>query len=59
MFENYKDEFYITEYSIQKTSLEQIFNQFAEKQIKEGQNSIIEEQKTQIPINNEMLNLVI
>ncbi len=58
LFENYKDEFYITEYSIQKTSLEQIFNQFAEKQIKEGQNSKIEEQKTQIPINNEMLKLV-
>ena len=59
LFEKYKDKFHITEYSIQKTYLEQIFNQFAEQQIKEGQNSRIEEQKVQIPINDEMFNLLL
>ena len=39
LFETYKEECYITEYSLQETSLEQIFNKFAENQvsqIKEG-----------------------
>ena len=33
LFEKYKDECFVTEYSIQSTSLEQIFNKFAEEQI--------------------------
>ena len=32
LFESYKEECYITEYSLQQTSLEQIFNKFAESQ---------------------------
>ena len=32
LFETYKEECYITEYSLQQTSLEQIFNKFAENQ---------------------------
>ena len=33
LFEKYKEECFITEYSIQPTSLEQIFNKFAQEQI--------------------------
>ena len=33
LFEKYKDECFISEYSIQPTSLEQIFNKFAQEQI--------------------------
>ena len=45
LFESYKDECYITEYSIQQTSLEQIFNKFAENQgsqLKERRTTIVE-----------------
>ena len=35
LFEKHKEECFVTEYSIQPTSLEQIFNKFAEAQIKE------------------------
>ena len=45
LFEKYKDECYITEYSIQQTSLEQIFNKFAENQgsqLKERISAIVE-----------------
>ena len=33
LFEQYKEECFVTEYSIQQTSLEQIFNKFAKEQI--------------------------
>ena len=33
LFEKYKDECFISEYSIKPTSLEQIFNKFAQEQI--------------------------
>ena len=45
LFETHKDECYITEYSIQQTSLEQIFNKFAENQgsqLKERRSTIVE-----------------
>ena len=44
LFESYKEECYITEYSLQQTSLEQIFNKFAESQdsqLKESINTVI------------------
>ena len=46
LFEIHKEECFITEYSIQQTSLEQIFNQFAQSQISmlvERTSTIIEE----------------
>ena len=45
LFEAYKEECHITEYSIQQTSLEQIFNKFSENQIsqlKERNSTIVE-----------------
>ena len=45
LFETHKDECHITEYSIQQTSLEQIFNKFAENQgsqLKERRTTIVE-----------------
>ena len=39
LFEQHKEECFVTEYSIQPTSLEQIFNKFAEAQIKEEKGS--------------------
>ena len=45
LFETHKEECYITEYSIQQTSLEQIFNKFAENQgsqLKERRSTIVE-----------------
>ena len=45
LFETHKDECHITEYSIQQTSLEQIFNKFAENQgsqLKERRSTIVE-----------------
>ena len=44
LFETYKEECYITEYSLQQTSLEEIFNKFAENyyfQLKEDLNTEI------------------
>ena len=46
LFEEHKEECFITEYSIQQTSLEQIFNKFAEKQnsmLRERRSTIVEE----------------
>ena len=45
LFEIHKEECYVTEYSIQQTSLEQIFNKFAENQgsqLKERMSTIVE-----------------
>ena len=45
LFETHKEECYITEYSLQQTSLEQIFNKFAENQgsqLKERVNQIVQ-----------------
>ena len=53
LFENNKDKYYVTEYSIQQTSLEQIFNMFEEKQRKANQ--IDEEnKKEEILIDDEI-----
>ena len=46
LFETHKEECFITEYSIQQTSLEQIFNKFAENQfsmLRERRSTIVEE----------------
>ena len=46
LFEVHKEECFITEYSIQQTSLEQIFNKFAENQrsmLSERRSTIVEE----------------
>ena len=46
LFEEHKEECFITEYSIQQTSLEQIFNKFAENQnsmLRERRSTIVEE----------------
>ena len=56
LFEEGKDDCYITEYSIQQTSLEQIFNKFAAHQIKEGVDDTINIKKLEIPITDEVIN---
>ena len=58
LFEDGKDECHITEYSIQLTSLEQIFNKFAANQKVEG---VAEKQvkKLEIPITDELINNLI
>ena len=50
LFEEYKEKYFVTEYSIQQTSLEQIFNKFASNQGKsqieiEANNNVDEEKK--------------
>ena len=66
LFEQHKEECFVTEYSIQQTSLEQIFNMFAKKQIntktkenntknKNDENSSNKEKKHGILINSEIL----
>ena len=57
LLEKEKDECEITEYSIQQTSLEQIFNKFAENQGK-TEEDIKNEVKvdTNVPINMELIN---
>ena len=63
LFESVKDEYNITEYSIQQTSLEQIFNMFAVEQGKNKDNPIVnleeEGKKTEILINDEIINNLI
>lgn len=59
LFEEGKDDCYITEYSIQQTSLEQIFNNFAAHQIKEGIDDTIDIKKLEIPITDEVINNLI
>ena len=54
LFENLRNECNVTEYSIQQTSLEQIFNQFAARQGKKDDQEI--EKKTEINIDDELLN---
>ena len=57
LLEKEKDECEITEYSIQQTSLEQIFNKFAENQGK-TEEDIKNEVKVDnnVPINMELIN---
>ena len=45
LFESNKDNCYVTEYSIQQTSLEQIFNMFEDKQRQSKINNQLEENK--------------
>jgi ATP-binding cassette subfamily A (ABC1) protein 3 len=56
LFEEGKDDCYITEYSIQQTSLEQIFNKFAANQVKDGIDDTIEIKKLEIPITEDVIN---
>ena len=60
LFEESKEECHVTEYSIQQTSLEQIFNKFASYQGKNIENydneDIIKQQNKGIIINDELLN---
>ena len=53
LFESNKDKYYVTEYSIQQTSLEQIFNMFEDKQRKSKQNEE-EFKKEEILIDDEI-----
>ena len=58
LFESAKDKCNITEYSIQQTSLEQIFNMFAVEQGKDRSNPIVnldEEKKTEIIIDDQLI----
>ena len=60
LFEKYKEECFVTEYSIQPTSLEQIFNKFAKDQIavqntKKNKKKLEIEQKEKEEINNDIL----
>ena len=54
LVESIKGDCFITEYSIQQTSLEQIFNQFAANQGKAKDDKVIE-LKTEIQITKELL----
>ena len=54
LVEKNKNNFSVEEYSIQLTSLEQIFNQFA-KEIKNNEN-VYNLEKIDIEINNELFN---
>ena len=55
LVESGKEECNITEYSIQQTSLEQIFNQFAANQGKTKDDNKVEDTKTEIAITKELL----
>ena len=68
LFENNKDNCHVTEYSIQQTSLEQIFNMFEDKQRqlklankKKSNDQVIEEEikKEEIIINDEVYNALL
>ena len=52
LFETHKEECFITEYSIQQTSLEQIFNKFAE-----NQNSMLSERRSTIVMEGDVENI--
>ena len=56
LLEKEKDNCEITEYSIQQTSLEQIFNKFAENQGKTEEDIKNSEAKIEIQINDELIN---
>ena len=61
LFEESKESCYVTEYSIQKTSLEQIFNKFAasqgktKEQMNEQENEVVEESKN-IVVDDDLIN---
>ena len=57
LFESLRNEYNVFEYSIQQTSLEQIFNQFEERQRKSDKQEI--EAKTEIPIDDKLLNILL
>ncbi len=57
MFESLINECNVIEYSIQQTSLELIFNQFAARQGKSDTKEI--EAKTGIPIDDILLNILL
>ena len=63
LFESNKDDCFVTEYSIQQTSLEQIFNMFEDKQRKlnkQNSNQIEDEiRKEEIIINDEVYNALL
>ena len=66
LFESNKDACYVTEYSIQQTSLEQIFNMFEDKQRKinknNNNNNQLEEEnnkKDEIEINDDIYNTLL
>ena len=64
LFENNKDECFVTEYSIQQTSLEQIFNMFENEHKKlkdngERDNKLEEEKKQEIIINDDVYNALL
>ena len=62
LFEEGKDECHVTEYSIQQTSLEQIFNKFAANQgktKKDIENINIDDEKKGIIIDDNLLNSLI
>ena len=52
LFEEHKEECFITEYSIQQTSLEQIFNTFAE-----GQSSMLSRRRSTIVVEGDVENI--
>ena len=56
LFESEKDECHVTEYSIQPTSLEQIFNKFAAKQGVDDVAIDVEQEKTEILVDDELIN---
>ena len=57
LFESLRNECNVIEYSIQKTSLEQIFNQFAARQGKSDTQEI--EDKTEIHIDDKLLSILL
>ena len=68
LFEKHKEECSVTEYTIQQTSLEQIFNMFAKKQTniksiteknKDVENNSDIDSKNEILINNEIINKLV
>ena len=70
LFEQYKDECFVTEYSLQQTSLEQIFNMFAKEQIgvktfkkkkskKNKDNNEDINKKHEILVDNELLDKIV
>ena len=58
LFDESKEKYFVTEYSIQQTSLEQIFNKFAanqgktKKQLEENKNEDDQDQKKNIIIDD-------
>ena len=69
LFEQHKEECFVTEYSIQQTSLEQIFNMFAKNQVgtintkkkknKKNDEKSETDEKSEILVNNDLLKKII